>query len=113
VRVFLEAIGGPLDGHSLLDVVGSPGEARGVAYQPPIDLTGTTSLRFGCEFDNPRDESVKWGFGDQEMCEMLGFAESKAVFEGSANTQIGMGTEGAMATFEGNCSMLWLNWAEH
>src|SRR5205807_9881722 len=42
----------------------------------PIYLAGADGLRFGCEFENPRDASVHWGFGDQEMCEYLGFAES-------------------------------------
>jgi hypothetical protein len=110
-RVFLDAVGGPLDGRSLLDVVGQPGEARGVAYRTPIDLTGITGLRFGCEFDNVTAEVVNWGFGDQEMCEILGFIQSQAAFEGRADTQIGMGSEGELATFEGNCSMLWLNWS--
>jgi hypothetical protein len=112
-RVFLNAVGGPLDGRSLLDVVGQPGEARGLAYQPPIDLAGVTGLRFGCEFDNPRAETVGWGFGDQEMCEMLGFIQSRAAFEGRASNQIGMGSEGALATFEGDCNVIWLDWSTH
>ena len=92
---------------------GTPGEAHGVAYQPPIDLSTITGLRFGCELDDPRMEPVHWGFGDQEMCEILGFIQTRAAFEGRATEQIGMGTDGEMATFEGNCSMIWLDWSTH
>ena len=47
------------------------------------------------------------------MCEMLGFIQSRAAFEGRASEQIGMGSEGEMATFEGNCGIIWLDWTNH
>ncbi|MFB6375396.1 MAG: hypothetical protein ABEN55_20280, partial [Bradymonadaceae bacterium] len=33
----------------------------------------------------PRDETVGWGIGDQEMCVMLGFADSDAVLDAAVN----------------------------
>jgi hypothetical protein len=112
-RVFLEAVGGAHDGESLLDVVGQPGEARGLRYTPPIDLSDMTGLRFGCEFENPRAESVGWGFGDQEMCEMLGFIESPLAFEGTVHETTTTGTDGPIATHEGPCTIQFVPWDGH
>jgi hypothetical protein len=78
-RMFVEVLGGPNDGDTLVDVTGFNGEARGLAFDPPIALDGAQGLRFGCEFHNPRNEMVVWGFDDQEMCETLGFAASPAL----------------------------------
>ena len=59
---FVERLGGPRDGESRVRLArASIGEARGRAYDPPLDLTGATGLRFGCDFDNPRDETVQLG----------------------------------------------------
>jgi hypothetical protein len=112
-RVFLEAVGGPLDGQSLLDVMGTPGEARGVAYAHPVDLAGITGLHFGCEFENPRAEQVNWGFGDQEMCEMLGFIESPVAFEGRVDTTSTMGMDGTTPTFSGTCNTIFVTLASN
>lgn len=111
-RVFLEVIGGPNDGESLLDVRGFNGEARGIAYPTPIDLAGATGFRFGCEFDNPREVSIGWGFGDQEMCEMLGFAEMEIAFESRMETAEPAGTEGSMQLFTGPCETLGFKWRD-
>lgn len=110
VRFFLQAKGGPRDGEMLLDVYGFNGEARGKYYEPPIDLTGITGLTFGCEFENPRDEVVEWGFGDQEMCEMLGFIAAPVAFESRIEEVVPAGTEGAMQLFTGGCSNLLIPW---
>ncbi len=110
VRFFLQAKGGPRDGEMLLDVHGFNGEARGTYYEPPIDLTGITGLTFGCEFENPRDEVVEWGFGDQEMCEMLGFIASPLAFESRIEEVIPAGTEGAMQLFTGGCTNQLIPW---
>jgi hypothetical protein len=105
-RFFFEVVGGPDDGRSLIDVSGFNSEARGRLYDPPLDLAGATGLRFGCEFENPRDQSVGWGFGDQEMCEMLGFAEMDMVFESRVEEAVADGTDGATQLFTGPCSTL-------
>ena len=105
-RFFFEVVGGPDDGRSLLDVEGFNSEARGRLYDPPLDLTGATGLRFGCEFDNPRNASVGWGFGDQEMCEMLGFAEMDIFFESRVDEANAAGTDGDTRLFTGPCSTL-------
>ncbi len=111
-RFFLQAVGGPRDGEYLLDVSGFNGEARGRLYEPPVDLTGIDSLRFGCEFENPRDEHVRWGFGDQEMCEMLGFIESPVAFESRVEEATAEGTEGEIQVFSSDCSTLMIPWKD-
>ena len=88
--------------------MGTPGEARGVAYANPVNLAGVTALHFGCEFENPRAETVHWGFQDQEMCEMLGFIESPVAFEGRVDHTDTTGTSGGMPTFSGSCSTLFV-----
>lgn len=110
-RFFFEVMGGPHDGESILDVRGFNGEPRGRLYEPPLSLEGATGLRFGCEFDNPRAEAIHWGFGDQEMCEMLGFADMGIAFESSVATAEPAGTDGAMPLYTGPCSTLTIPWA--
>jgi hypothetical protein len=109
-RFFLSVIGGPKDGLSLVNVEGFNGEARGFAYDPPIDLKGATGLRFGCEFTNPRTVPVKWGFGDQEMCEMLGFAAAPIAFEAEVKTANAAGKDGSKLLFTGPCTTFGAKW---
>lgn len=111
-RVFLQAVGGPHDGEMLLDVSGYNGEARGLYYEPPVDLEGITGLRFGCEFTNPRAESVRWGFGDQEMCEMLGFIESPAAFESRVTETTSTTMDGDVPVFSGDCGNFIIPWED-
>jgi hypothetical protein len=108
-RMFVHAYGGEPDGVELIDVEGFNGEARGRAYDPPLDLSGATGLRFGCEFDNPRDEEVNWGFDDQEMCEALGFAASPVAFE-SRIQEIQPDDLDDMPSFTGECNSIILPW---
>jgi len=109
-RFFLRVVGGELDGQSLLDVGGTLGEAMGRTFDPPLPLTGATGLEFGCEFDNPRDETVHWGFGDQEMCEFLGFADSSALFETHIREVNPEGEVDGMPSFTGPCDSLVVPW---
>ena len=111
-RMFVEAIGGPVDGMSLIDVSGFNGEARGRAYDPPIDMAGATGIRFGCEFTNPRAESVGWGFDDQEMCEALGFAASPIAFESRVSAADADGEDDGIAKFTGACSTISFAWQQ-
>jgi hypothetical protein len=109
-RFFLELAGGSRDGESLIDIAGFNGEARGRTYDPPIDTTGATGLRFGCEFENPRDVNVQWGFGDQEMCECLGFFASPVGFESRISTVNADGTDGQVQRFTGPCTTIAFPW---
>jgi hypothetical protein len=110
-RFFFEVLGGPDDGKSIIDVADFNSEARGRAYDPPVPVVGAQGLRFGCEFVNPRDESVGWGFGDQEMCEMLGFADSRVVFESVVDEAVAVGQDGETLLFTGPCATLAVPWS--
>jgi hypothetical protein len=111
-RFFTEIAGGPNDGATLIDVQGFNEEARGQRYTPPVDVTGATGLRFGCEFDNPRAVNVGWGFGDQEMCECLGFADSRLAFESRIEDAVADGTDGGIQKFTGACSTIAFDWSQ-
>ncbi len=79
----LSVAGGENDGQLIFEQSGYSLDPFGRVFDPPIDLTGAHGFRFTCGYDNPRDVSVGWGIGDQEMCVMLGFAESPIAFDGS------------------------------
>lgn len=82
----LDVIGGPQDGETLFELEGFNAEANGQPFAPPVDLTGATGLRFSCGWNNPRDETVGWGLGDQEMCVMLGLVEGAALFDAAVTS---------------------------
>lgn len=79
----VQVIGGPRDGEVIHGLDSFNAEANGKALDPPLDLTGARGLRFTCGYGNPRDTSVEWGIGDQEMCVMLGFADSAVLMDAS------------------------------
>jgi hypothetical protein len=109
-RFFVGVNGGKLDGKTILDVGGGGNEPHGRAYDPPVDLTGADGFRFGCEHTNPRDQPVAWGFGDQEMCELLGFADTSKAFESSVVKVVPVGSDGAIQLFSGTCGNIILPW---
>jgi hypothetical protein len=100
--------GGGVGGESVYHLDGFNGEANGKVFDPPLDLSGVDTLRYTCGYDNWRDVNVGWGIGDQEMCVMLGLAESKVMFDASVTggtTAVGMSQDGALE-FEGPAGML-------
>lgn len=58
------------------------GDGLAAMLDPPFDLTGHSKIRFACEYENPRDVSVGWGVGDQEMCIVFAFTDSPMVWSG-------------------------------
>lgn len=76
-----------------------------VASQTPGGvLAGATGLRFGCEYENPRDVVVRWGFGDQEMCDVFGFIEAPFLVEAQIDTAQPDGIDGTLQLFTGPCA---------
>lgn len=97
--------GGPRDGELLYQLDGFNAEGNGRQFFPPIDLTGAKGLNFTCGYDNWRDVEVGWGVGDQEMCVMLGLAESERLMD---NTVLEGGSEAVgvvdgVVQYEGGC----------
>jgi hypothetical protein len=101
----LSIVGGPRDGERIVELGAYASDPFGFAFDPPIDLAGATGLRFGCTFDNPRDEVVRWGIGDQEMCEALLFLESPMAFSAGVNKTGSETTEGEVQVFTGECGV--------
>lgn len=101
----LTIVGGPKDGQSIVDLGAFSSDPFGFAFDPPIDLSGATGLKFGCTFENPRDEVVHWGIGDQEMCEALLFFESPMAFSAGVSQTTSETTDGDLKVFSGQCGV--------
>ncbi|MCA9707059.1 MAG: hypothetical protein KDK70_14490 [Myxococcales bacterium] len=106
----LTVLGGPQDGQSVFRLDGFNADANGQAYPEPIDLTGAQGFRFTCGYDNWTDQTVGWGIGDQEMCVMLGLADSAVLMDASVAEGSGqvVGTEGEILLNEGPCDVVGL-----
>lgn len=83
----VEVMGGPNDGQVIHSLETFNAEPNGRALDPPLDLSGSTGLRLTCGFKNPRDREVGWGIGDQEMCVMLGLADSEVLMDAFMATE--------------------------
>ena len=76
-------------------------------FDPPLDLTGVTGMRFTCGYDNWRDVNVGWGIGDQEMCVMLGLAEIEDhVGRVGHRRDQAVGMTDGVVEYEGPCGIL-------
>ena len=96
--------GGPRDGEVLHALEQFNAEPNGKAFNPPIDLTGATGLSMTCGYDNPRREPVGYGIGDQEMCVMLGFADSPILMDAGVREDTEMvSDENGVMRFTGPC----------
>jgi hypothetical protein len=69
-------IGGEHAGESVYNLEGFSGEGNGLTFDPPLKLPGATGLQFTCGYDNWKNESVQWGYGDGEMCVLLALVDS-------------------------------------
>ena len=96
-------IGGALDGQSVYRLTGFNGEGNGKTFDPPLELPGATGLRFTCGYDNWRNQSVRWGNGDGEMCVMLALVESEAVIGASVDSNYAVGVTDDIHQYEGLC----------
>src|SRR5690606_5335712 len=104
-----EIVGGSRDGEVIMRHDGY-GENFGVALDPPVDLgaAGATGLRFTCGYDNPRNDVVGWGIGDQEMCVVALQARTNMGWD--ADVKRGDGTEVATGQHEGPCQVIGFPW---
>jgi hypothetical protein len=103
----LEVVGGPHDGQVIHEIAGFTGDPNGMAIVPPIDMTGATGLRMTCGYANETDRTIGWGFGDEEMCEMLGLAESDTLVDaGAREGNMVVGMDGSTVLNEAACGAL-------
>ena len=94
----MEILGGPRDGEVLHSLDTFNAEPNGKVLDPPVDLAAAQArgLRMVCGYNNPRDEAVGWGIGDQEMCVALLLADSSMLLSGNVgrNSEIEQGEDG-------------------
>ena len=103
----VEVVGGENDGRILHELNRFNGDANGLALEPPVDLSDASGLRVVCGFRNPRDESIGWGIGDQEMCVMLGLAETEIMMDLQVDeTTDSSGEDRGIPLGVGPCSIL-------
>ena len=84
------------------------GDALGGPLDPLFSMSGYTKLRMSCEFNNPRDATVGWGVGDQEMCVFLAFSDSPYNWGGGVLARDAPGNpmlDGNTMTFSNSCSV--------
>ncbi len=84
------------------------GDVLGGPIDPLFDFTGYATMRFSCQYENPRDQIVGWGIGDQEMCVFLAFSDSPYHWGGGATSRDapGPGTDvGGVMTFAHHCDV--------
>lgn len=107
---FVSLAGGARDGEILHEIGAFDAEAHGKTFAEPVDVSGAgaTGFSFGCGFDNPTALEVGWGIGDQEMCVMLGFAETTMAFDASVGSGDGMvvGMDGNIVLNSGPCALI-------
>jgi hypothetical protein len=98
---------------SVDDLDGFDGEAHGKAFDPPVDLANDHGFSFSCEYTNPTPKEVGWGIGDQEMCEMLGFADSPLAYDAyvkDGDNKV-MGTNAGVVDNAGPCTVIGIAWS--
>lgn len=84
------------------------GDVLGGPLDPLFSMSGYTKLRLTCEFENPRDRTVGWGVGDQEMCVFLAFSDSTYQWGGGVLEEDPPGNpmlDGTTMTYSNNCSV--------
>lgn len=68
-------VGGRFDGEKFLDSPGyDPDQGVLLQYDPAVDLTDATGIRFSCTWQNTHDKTIVEGVGDNEMCIVFGYA---------------------------------------
>jgi hypothetical protein len=68
-------VGGPLDGQTFLKSPGyDPDKGVLTQYDPAIDLSAVTGVKFSCTWRNTLGQTVVEGVGVNEMCMMFGYA---------------------------------------
>lgn len=92
----LELIGGARDGEVIYESRAATGEPWGMTVTPPINVSGAEGIRLTCAYTNPRDQWVRYGIGDQEMCVFLAFTDSplRYVAYANSNTMVGTSADG-------------------
>jgi hypothetical protein len=101
-RMRVDLAGGPMDGKEIFRSSGAIGETLGKTFDPPLAVTGALGLAMTCEYRNPRDATVLYGEGDQEMCVVLIYSTGKKA-GGTAISNVSVSDEGGVHSTDALC----------
>ena len=82
---------------------GFDGEPKGRTFDPPIDLSDSLGVFFDCQYTNTREQTVVWGNGQNEMCELFGFSADAPYFQARVETGSPVGMDGDVQLNYGDC----------
>ena len=102
----LEIAGGPRDGELIFEIGAFSPEPFGKMFEEPLDLSDVEGFRFTCSFNNTLDKKVWWGIGDNEMCVMLGFADSALALDMSVLETKSTDDTGEVIQNTGPCTII-------
>lgn len=100
----LELVGGERDGEVVFETGAAIGDALGATLDPPLDVRGAQAIRMTCGFDNPSDQTIRYGIGDQEMCVVLAFTDGPLRLVGYSEGSSYVGDEGGIRMNQGTCT---------
>ncbi|MEM9190529.1 MAG: hypothetical protein AAGF12_15195 [Myxococcota bacterium] len=102
----LDLVGGSRDGDVIFEQESLIGEPLGETLAVPVDVTGSEQLRFTCGYDNPRNETVRFGIGDQEMCVFLAFTDAPARWVADSTSVEYVADVDGIPHYEAECRLL-------
>jgi uncharacterized protein YegL len=103
-RVSLRVLGGPANGATVFSVGTRNGEAPAFAFDPPLDLAGSTGVTYACEYQNDGTAEVAWGL-DGEACEIFGYLEQAPRLSTTVTDAVPSGIDGPTLLYEGRCAV--------
>jgi hypothetical protein len=98
----IEVAGGSMNGTAIFDSSGVAGESLGRTFTQPVSVRGATGLGISCDFQNPRAETIRYGYGNQEMCVALLYTTG-AKTGGEALTNLTVTDTGGVHRTDGFC----------
>ena len=99
--------GGPLGEVTVYETSAVSGSKLGGTLDPPVNVAGSTHVRFSCDFRNDGDAPIAWGNGDGEMCMFLAYTDSPYTWAGgvfSGNAVVGTAGDGRIL-LQGPCGV--------
>ena len=102
----LSIFGGDRAGEILYATEGYAQDPVGRLFNPPISLAGAQGLTFSCTYKNETSKTVKWGIGNHEMCDMLGFIASPASLIGFVDENVPGVVVDGISIHDGDCEGL-------
>jgi len=101
----LELVGGDRDGEVVYEVDNPIGDSLGITLDPPLNVAGATGVRMVCGYDNPTEDTVEYGIGDQEMCVFLAYTDSPLRYGARSLAAADAGDAEGMPTHDAECQL--------